>query len=1002
MLTRLLLSAARACAGAPARAAALAAVVAAAPAASAGAQSVATTASGRDGAPSAAAARVEVGAGAGAAAASARRTARAPVIDGRPDDAAWAEAVVIDQFLEYEPTPGATPRFRTEARVVYDDRAMFVQVRMHDPAPDSILTLLSRRDVRTQSDQVKIVVDAYHDGRTAYQFALNPAGVKRDYYVYNDVDEDPTWDGVWDGAARVDSLGWVAEFRIPFSQLRFANRPSHTFGLLIVRDVARTGQRISWPLYRRDRQGYVSQAGALAGIDGLAPPRRIEVAPYVVTKNVTQARTGGASGFRHPQQTSLGADAKIGLASNLTLDATINPDFGQVEADPAVLNLSAFEQFFEERRPFFLEGAGTFAYRTACDDIDTGCTGLFYSRRIGRAPQLSGRYGDAASPTFSTIQGAAKLTGRTPRGLSVGVLDAVTQRERGVDGADGFAGPTTVEPATNYFVARATQDLRGGQSGVGAMLTAVNRALDPSTDRFLRRSAYTGGLDLRHRFGGTKTSRNYELTASLSGSVVGGSQQAIAALQRDGVHRYQRPDDAVSLDTTRTRLVGDAQRLTISKFGGGITRFQSVYQRFSPGFETNDLGFQTRADEQLFRNWFAFQIQKPTRLFRQAYFNFNEWNSWTTAGLRTNIGVNTNWHVQLPSQHWVHLGGTANAIGASFDDRAARGGPAVRLSPRWNLFTGWEGDARWAASPNVFAGRFGSDEGRSGGWWVGPGVELRMLSQLSASLSANYERNVNDWQWVGNVGDAGVDTTRYTFARLNQTTLSVTTRFNFTATPTLSLQLWAQPFLTTGSYSNLRALANPRAERYADRFAPYAGDPGGFDVAQLRANSVLRWEYRPGSTLFLVWQHGRQGYDGRATSFDFGRDYADLWRLPPQNTFLIKMSYWINPKGRTRSTPGPRARRAPRRAGRGACAGGAQGVMRTGVPTGRAAQSSSTASSVRATQPNVQSRARWAAPTRPWPLGRPWIITSPPGLTPSARARARSAALGYERRSARW
>jgi hypothetical protein len=807
------------------------------------------------------------GAGAAAATASAHRTARAPLVDGRADDAAWADATVIDRFLEYEPNTGAEPRFRTEVRVLYDDRALYVLARMHDPAPDSILPLLSRRDVRTQSDQIKLVIDAYHDGRTAFQFCLNPAGVKRDFYVYNDGVEDVTWDGVWDGAARVDSLGWVAEFRIPFSQLRFANAPAHTFGLLVVRDVARTGQRISWPLFHRNRQGYVSQAGTLTGIDGLTPPRRIEVVPYVVTKNVTQARLGDASGYRHPQQLAVGGDAKIGLASNLTLDATINPDFGQVEADPAVLNLGAFEQFFEERRPFFLEGAGTFAYRTACDDIDTGCTGLFYSRRIGRSPQLSGEYGDAASPTVSTIQGAAKLTGRLPSGLSVGVLDAVTQRERG--------GLGTLEPAANYLVARASQDLRGGQSGVGAMVTAVNRSLDPTASPFLRRSAYT------------------------SGSAVSGSTAAITRLQRDGVHRYQRPDDGLVLDSTRTRLTGDAQRLTISKFGGGITRFQTVYQRFSPGFESNDLGFQVRADEQLFRNWFSFNLQKPTRLYRQAYLNFNEWNSWTTAGLRTNIGVNTNWHVQLPIQHWLHAGATANAIGASFDDRVARGGPAVRQSPSWSTFAGWEGDGRWAVNPNFFANMFGGDEGNSRGWSLDPGVSLRLASRVSSSLNLSYRRNRDDAQWVANVGDAGADSTRYTFAHLDQTTMSVTTRLNVTATPTLSLQLWAQPFVSTGRYSNLRALASPRATRYADRFVPYVdtGDnvDDGFDVAQLRANTVLRWEYRPGSALFVVWQHGRESFDETATRFNFRRDYGDLWRLHPNNTFLVKFSYWLNP-----------------------------------------------------------------------------------------------------------
>src|SRR5690606_28416900 len=409
--------------------------------------------------------------------ATAVRAESPPVLDGRPNDPVWQLAPAITGFLEDEPDVGAETRFETMAHVAYDSRNLYVLVRMYDPEPDSIVSLLARRDERVASEQLKIVIDSYHDRRTAYQFAVNPAGVKRDFYVYNDNVEDGSWDAVWDVATSVDSTGWFAEFSIPLSQIRYSDKDEHTFGLMIVRDVARTGQRISWPLFRRSVQGYVSQSGVIGGIRGLPSPRRLELAPYVVTQNVTQ-RSGNA--WAHPQSTTAGLDLKYGLSSNITVDATINPDFGQVEADPAVLNLSAFEQFFSERRPFFMEGTGIFDYRVQCDDIDTGCTGLFYSRRIGRSPQLLGRYGDDGSPTSTTILGAGKLSGRLGNGLSVGLLEAVTGEESGVD-------RQAIEPRTNYLVARARQELNGGSSDVGAMFTSVHRGLDSGSDPFLRR-----------------------------------------------------------------------------------------------------------------------------------------------------------------------------------------------------------------------------------------------------------------------------------------------------------------------------------------------------------------------------------------------------------------------------------------------------------------------------------------------------------------------------------
>ncbi len=809
----------------------------------------------------------------------AARAIKPPVLDGKADDVAWLSAPVIDQFLEYEPNQGAESRFKTEMRVLYDDRYLYILGRMYDPAPDSIISLLSRRDVRTESEQLKLIIDSYHDRRTAFQFIVNPAGVKRDFYVYNDNVEDATWDAVWDVATAIDSVGWVAEFRIPFSQMRFAPGDEKTFGFMAVRDVARTRQRISWPLLRRDVQGYVSQAGELGGIGKLPQPRRVEVVPYVVEKTATRFTNNQ---YKQPFTQSAGADVKMGIGSNLTVDATINPDFGQVEADPSVLNLSAFEQFFEERRPFFLEGAGIFQFRTACNDIDTGCTGLFYSRRIGRAPQLLGRYGDSGSPTSSRIVGAGKLSGRLSSGLSIGALAAVTNDERGTQGR-------TIEPQTGYGVLRMQQDLRNGQSGVGFMLTAVDRQMDEWTRDAIRSSAYTGGLDMRHRFSQNK----YELAASLSGSYVAGTAAAIAATQRSSVHQYDRPDDKLTLDPTRTNLIGDAERVSLSKFGGGITRFQSVLQRYSAGFETNDLGFQSRADQIMFRNWFALQFNKPTKYYRRANLNFNTNNLWSAAGLTTGQGLNTNWHFELPNTWWLHWGINLNTLIPTYNDREARGGPAVRNSSNFNTNLGWEGDRRKWYTPTLFVGGSRGDEGNSSSGWIEPGFQFRASSRFSASTFAHFEHNLDDQQWHSNVTTAGV--THYTFARLDQTTLSGNVRLNYTMTPTLSLQVYAQPFISTGTYSKWRELAAPRAEVYADRMKPYAGDPGGFNLREFRSNTVVRWEYRPGSTLFFVWQQGRSLYDPTASNFDFNRDLNRVFDIHPMNTLLVKASFWLNP-----------------------------------------------------------------------------------------------------------
>ena len=815
----------------------------------------------------------------------ATRTATAPVLDGRDDDVVWRASPVIAQFLEARPAEGAEPKLRTEARIAYDEHNLYAFVRAFDPHPDSIVSLLSRRDDQTASDYVTLMLDPYHDRRTGYEFSVNPAGVKTDYAIFNDGDEDVAWDAVWDAATRIDSLGWAAEYRIPLSQLHYSAKDGGTFGILFWRVIQRHTATVTWPLYRTSRSGLSSQFGTLAGLDGLGSPGRAEIVPYVVTKNV---QDGGGSSYDRSQDVSVGGDFRYRLASNLLLNATANPDFGQVEADPSELNLSAFETFFTERRPFFVEGKGLFTFTVNCVvvvDCNTG-EGLFYSRRIGRSPQLSDVYGAAGSAAAATkILGAAKVTGRMPGGLSVGVLDAVTDHVTG-------PGGTTIEPATNYAVVRANQDFRNGEGSVGFILTGVNRSLDAASAPYLHRSAYSGGLDARWRFNG-----RYEVSGSLDLSRVAGDTAAIARTQRDPVHLYQRPDGPLTFDATRTSLSGANQEIRFAKVGGRRLHFETAYQRRTPGFEINDIGFLRQADQQAWTSWANLVFNEPNRIFQQLRWNFNNWEYWTSAGLPTERAFNTNVHVQFTNRWWLHVGGTLGQVGATYCDRCARGGPAVRQDAYLSPWITIEGDDRRPLVPILSANYRRADQGRSEEIEVTPELDLKVSSRFTTSLSVGYTRNRDHLQYFGTFTDQSGQP-HYTFAHLEQKTLNLTWRLGYTFTPTTSLQVYASPFISKGTYSDVRELADARASAFADRYRPYedpgvAADPGGFNFQQFRSNVVFRWEYRPGSTLFLVWSQGRQASSPFEGEDSFRGDLGDLFARRADDTFLVKVSYWF-------------------------------------------------------------------------------------------------------------
>jgi hypothetical protein len=808
----------------------------------------------------------------------------APIIDGKDNDAVWRQAPPITDFVEWQPNEGKAPRFRTEAKVAYDAANLYVFVRAFDPHPDSIIKLLERRDSFTPSDMIWIFVDSYHDRRTGYEFGVNAAGVKIDQAVYDGGHEDGAWDAVWDVATQIDSLGWTAEFRIPLSQMRYTRDRSHIFGFTVDRDIYRYNERVSWPKFSQAKPDMLSQLGTLGGLDDLEAPRRLEAMPYIVTKNASQIQNNQ---FKSPSSASIGGDVKYRVASNLTLDATINPDFGQVESDPSVLNLSAYESFFDERRPFFVAGRGLFRFDVNCNQVNCSSEGLYYSRRIGRTPELAGVYGDTVPLAPTTILGAGKLLGRFPGGMTVGVLDAMTERA-------SSPGDTTFEPRTNFTVVRANQDLQNGNSGVGAMFTSVNRNLDRWSRPYLASDAYAGAVDFRHRF----LKNTYEVSGSVDESLVQGSEAVITNLQRSSAHYFQRPDANLPYDTTRTSLGGDAEELKFDKVGGQHLLFESAYQRRSPGFEVNDMGFLRRADQQSWSTWVGYFDRREHLFYKRFQWNNNWWQYWSTDGLAQEAAYNTNTHTTLKDNVGVHFGGTVGQLGTTYDDRAARGGPAVRNDPYLAPWVSLNGDDRNSLVPFFNWSWFRGSGGRSWSTGGGPELDYKMLGRFSSAFSVNWSHNVDANQFYGQFNDALG--THYTFAHLDQTTTSATIRMNYTFTPTMSIQAYTQPFVSKGTYMNVRQLSStPRADNYDDRYTVFAdtsvtNNPGGFNFKAFQSNLVYRWEYNPGSTLFVVWNEGRQGSTGFEGTDDFTGDLRNLMKLHPANTFLVKVSYWLN------------------------------------------------------------------------------------------------------------
>jgi hypothetical protein len=847
-----------------------------------------------------------------AARATAVRLTSRVAIDGRLDDAAWREAPRHNGFTQRFPKDGAKASAETSFAILYDDRAVYVGVWASDPEPDKIRRTLTRRDVDGPADSIAIGIDSYHDRRTAYVFQLSAAGVQRDQLLFDDTQADESWDAVWTGDAAVDDKGWTAEFRIPLNQLRFAGGERHEWGFQVLRFVARTKEEQSWSPWPRTSDEIVSKFGTVGGIEQLRPGRRLELLPYGTGGfEAMPVEAGDPLNSSFTGRGNLGLDLKYGLGSAFTLSATINPDFGQVEADPSQVNLSANELFFAEKRPFFLEGVDLF--KLPIGNSDNGVEGAFYSRRIGAAPPIEPEdYEYIRMPSSTTIYGAAKLTGKTRGGWSVGWFDAVTGEETAeIAVADGTRSEPIVAPLTNYTMARMKRDLRGGKTAIGASVTAVHRALEGTgLEGTLHDQAYTAGAQLSHRW----AKDAWILDLRTVGSLVHGTEDAIARTQELQTHLFQRSDArSFHLDPTRTSLTGLGATWKLGRagntkhwrylFGGDIR---------SVGLELNDMGFQQSSDRAIPFWWAQYHDEEPGDQVLNYQISadiFLVSDELSRDPRLTDIGLECNGNVQLVNQ-W-RFGYFCNLVYTKWTVGALRGGPSLHVDPRYfgGVFATTDtGKPVWV-SFEASSGRDPTSDSIEGNFSAGVTVQAR--ANLDVFVGPSYSYRNDAMQYVEEAADE-TGRPHYVFARIDQATAAMTMRVNWTFSTRLSLQAYAQPFVATGRYSEYKDVTNARASRFTDRFDRLGGanlvldedtfsaTNGGqftfsrpdFSFRQLRSTVVLRWEYRPGSSVFAIWSHGRTSddVDGR---FDLGRDLRALGSADTENVVMVKANYWI-------------------------------------------------------------------------------------------------------------
>lgn len=841
-------------------------------------------------------------------------------LDGIPDEAAWNAVAWGGDFTQYQPNEGKKPSQPTNFKILYDDKFLYVGFRCADAAPDSIIRRMSRRD-EFPGDWVEINIDSYHDKRTAFSFSLSVSGVRGDEFIsQNGNNWDTSWNPIWSGKTNLDSLGWTAEVKIPLSQLRYGNETEKVWGLQVTRRLFRKEERSVWQYIPQNAGVWVSGFGELHGLTNVPAQKQVEIAPYIVAKTEKyQRQEGNPFATGADSKVSVGLDGKVAVTSDLILDFTVNPDFGQVEADPSQVRIDGFQNFFEERRPFFIESRNIFDYQLtgseAGGDYDSDL--LFYSRRIGSSPHGSPSLGQnehASVPPNTAILGAAKFSGKTKKGWSIGVLESVTQRTMAQVDNNGDRRNEVVEPLTSYFVSRLQKDINAGNTVIGGIFTGVNR--ENSLNNRLHTGAYSAGLDFLHFW----KNRTWYIRGNMVLSRVEGSAAVIANTQRAFEHLFQRPDaPEVDVDATRTSLTGTGGTVRFGKIGGKsgklgqVIKFETGVTFRSPELELNDIGFMLSANEINHFTWAGLQYPKSFSIFRSARINYNHWSRWDFGGRFLYQAFNTNLHGNFKNNWQIGTGATWNAHVIS--NNALRGGSALRRPESVNNWFYIRSDSRKKVLVNLNV---------SNGWGAGQtlrnqdytlSMRLQPLNALNITLSAGYG---DHWrkqdQFVSIVNTNGL--TRTIVSEVSQRTMRYTLRLNYNVTPDLTIQYYGQPFITRPLFKNFAYVTDPLNRDFDQRFRPFAADEirltngryavdenrdgvtdytfskPDFNFVQFRSNLVARWEYKPGSEIYLVWSQGStpdvaSDLDSPINSSLFDNAFAQQSR----NIFLVKMTY---------------------------------------------------------------------------------------------------------------
>jgi hypothetical protein len=837
----------------------------------------------------------------------------APVINGVLDEQAWQEGEWIDDFTQFEPYNGSAPSQRTEFKILFDEDNLYVAIKAYDTSPDSIVNRLTRRD-QADGDITAIVVDSFHDLRTGFVFGVSSAGVKYDLMYTNDgQNQDQSWDPNWWVRTSINSEGWIAEMKIPFSQVRFEKNSGDVWGLEVARVLYRKNETSFWQHIPKDAPGLVHLFGELSGLEQIKPRKIFDITPYAVAKAETFKADPENPFLAKGKLSSLngGLDAKIGVTNNLTMDLTINPDFGQVEADPSEVNLSAYETFFSEQRPFFIEGNNITNFGLGIGDGGVGNDNLFYSRRIGRSPHGDPDLNDgwnADIPNQSTIIGAAKLTGKTKNGLSLGFVEAVTAEEIAEIDTIGGRMFETVEPLSNYFVGRVQKDIKDGNTLIGGIFTSTNRDLDANLSDFVHKAAYTGGVDFTQYF----RDKSWMFNLNTAFSVVEGSKKAIENTQKSSARYFQRPDNYHTiLDTNRTSLAGSGGRMQIMKMNGHWNFLGATIWK-TPGFETNDLGYVREADQILNLLWTGYSQWDPKWIYRRYninadfYFVNNFGGDWVDKGFEWDgsMGLINYWNI------WA--GGSIN--GSSLSTGMLRGGPMMKTPGSTNARIGLSTDSRKKLVLNVYTNGSRSKENYARNWSTGLDVTYKPTNYLVVTLSPGFSKSFTGLQYVTKKNVNNGD--KYIFASIDRKTINTSFRVNLNLSPDLTFQFWGQPFIASGKYYDHKYISStPMSRSYNERFIVYNSsqiaydgdgkylidenldgstdyrfDKKDFNVQEFLSNLVIRWEYSPGASLFLVWSQTRS--DSNETGvMDFSENMEDLFTGKPHNVFLVKFSY---------------------------------------------------------------------------------------------------------------